>query len=114
MLHESPQVWLHFSLFCPLVSDSAKGRASVLYRLYQRQSDMMWPMRMMAQTTQAMLGWPHRTPRTRMGRRMSAVLELVDRFTLSHERPEFAIGEVICAGRPVRVTEHTVQTSPPY
>lgn len=79
---------------------------AVLYQLYQRQSDMLWPMRMMAQTTQAMLGWPHRTPRTRFGRRMNAALELVDRLTLTHERPDYAISQVICDGRAVRVTEH--------
>ena len=69
---------------------------------------MLLPWRTMAQATHAVLGWSQRAPRTPALRRMSAALELFDRFTLTHERPAFGIDEVISGGSAVAVIEEPV------
>ena len=69
---------------------------------------MLLPWRTMAQATHAVLGWSQRAPRTPALRRMSAALELFDRFTLTHERPAFGIDVVISGGSPVGVIEEPV------
>jgi polyhydroxyalkanoate depolymerase len=83
----------------------------VLYQVYQSHSDLLLPMRMMAQMIHLSFGWAHRAPRTPFGRQMSAALEMFDRFTLSHDRPDYGIDEVEAGGRSVRVTEETVTGS---
>jgi len=84
----------------------------VLYQFYQAQADMLLPLRSFAQVVNASFGWPHRSPRTRFGRRMSAALELFDRFTLTHERPAFGIDSVMSGGQPVDVFEKPVARTP--
>ncbi|MCE9524112.1 MAG: polyhydroxyalkanoate depolymerase [Alphaproteobacteria bacterium] len=76
--------------------------------MYQSQSDMLLPMRTMAHAMQASFGWTHRAPRLPMMRRMSAALELFDRFTLTHERPDFGIRQVRSGGRVVDVFEKAI------
>jgi poly(3-hydroxybutyrate) depolymerase len=84
----------------------------MLYQLYQTQSDMLAPMRAMAQATQAMFGWTHTAPRTRAGRRMSAAFELIERLTLTHERPDYRIGQVTIGGRQIEVVEEAAKVLP--
>ncbi|MBP6014508.1 MAG: polyhydroxyalkanoate depolymerase [Alphaproteobacteria bacterium] len=84
----------------------------MLYQLYQTQSDMLLPMRTMAQAMQATFGWTHRAPRLPMMRRMSAALELFDRFQLTHDRPDFRIRQVKTGGRIVDVFEKVVTATP--
>ena len=69
---------------------------------------MLVPMRAMAQAMQSTFGWTHRAPRTRTMRRLSAALELFDRFALTHERPPFGIREVVSDGATVDVFEKKV------
>jgi poly(3-hydroxybutyrate) depolymerase len=80
----------------------------VLYQIYQTQADMLLPLRSMAQVVNASFGWPNRTPRTQVMRRMSAALELFDRFTLTHERPDYGIDQVMSGGCLVDVAEKAV------
>ncbi len=89
-----------------------KGCLGVLYQLYQTQSDMLLPMRTMAQAIQATFGWTHRAPRLPMMRRMSAALELFDRFQLTHDRPDFRIRQVKSGERIVDVFESVVTATP--
>ena len=73
---------------------------------------MLLPMRTMAQAVHATFGWTHRAPRTRVMQRMSAALQLFDRFTLTHERPAFGIRQVISGGQVVDVFEKVVTATP--
>ena len=84
----------------------------MLYELYQRQMDMMLPMRTMVHAMQATMGWPHRQPATRTWRRVSATLELIDHLTLSHDRPDYGIDHVIVDGRAIDVSEEPVTATP--
>jgi poly(3-hydroxybutyrate) depolymerase len=88
------------------------GAVSVLYQLYQAQADMFLPMRAMAQAMQAGFGWMHGGPRTRTGRRLSAALELIDRFTLTHERPDYRIDQVVVDGRTISVVNEPAKVIP--
>lgn len=83
-------------------------RVKVLYQLYQSQTDMLMPMRTMARAMQMSFGWPQRSPVTRVMRRMSAALELLDHMQLTHERPDFGIRSVMCDGVAVDVVEEVV------
>lgn len=94
------------------VSVIQRGCLGVLYQLYQTQSDMLLPMRTMAQAMQATFGWTHRAPRLPMMRRMSAALELFDRFQLTHDRPDFRIRQVKSGERIVDVFEKVVTATP--
>ena len=84
----------------------------MLYDLYQRQMDMMLPMRTMVRAMQATMGWPHKAPASRSLRRVSATLELFDHLTLSHDRPDYNIDHVIVDGRAIDVTEQPVTATP--
>lgn len=77
----------------------------MLYQLYQSQSDLMYPARVMAQATQAMFGWPHRGAMTGFGRHLSATLEVLDSLQITHERPDYGISSVVCGGETVGVLE---------
>lgn len=80
----------------------------LLYQVYQAQADMLLPLRSVAQVMNASFGWPHRVPRTHTMRRFTAALELFDRFTLTHERPDFGIAQVKSGNRMVEVFERPV------
>lgn len=80
----------------------------MLYDLYQTQADMLLPLRSVAQVVNATLGWPNKMPQTRVMRRMSAALELFDRFALTHERPPFGINQVAVDGVTIDVFEKPI------
>jgi poly(3-hydroxybutyrate) depolymerase len=84
----------------------------VLYQLYQSQSDLMYPARVMAQATQALFGWPHRGALTGFGRHLSATLEVLDSLQVTHERPDYGISEVVSGGETVRVHEAVAGSMP--
>lgn len=77
----------------------------MLYDIYQAQADFLLPLRAMARTAQASLGWVNGEPSHALLRRLTATLELTDRFTLSHERPDFGIRDVVSSNEKVPVTE---------
>lgn len=89
-----------------------RGTDRVLYDVYQRQIDMMMPMRTMVRAFQATMGWPHRRPATRAMRGFSAALELFDHMTLSHDRPDYGIDHVIVDGRAIDVREEALTATP--
>ncbi|WP_321502383.1 polyhydroxyalkanoate depolymerase [Breoghania sp.] len=75
----------------------------MMYRAYQLQDDLMEPVRFFARqlkaTTDTFLWtWPEESRR-----RFKAGLEMVERFELSHARPEFDITEVMSGNRLVPV-----------
>lgn len=84
----------------------------MLYHMYQAQADALYPMRTMAQLMHTTMGWHVRPPKTHPMRRVSATLRMLERFTLTHERPEYEIDHVIVDGRAVDVHEEIVTATP--
>lgn len=82
----------------------------MLYQAYQFQSDLMSPLRLLAQSLSASL-WLEKTERS-LVRRLSAVNEVVSRLRLTHSRPAYDIQAVTVAGESVPVIEETVMTAP--
>ncbi|MDO9360758.1 MAG: polyhydroxyalkanoate depolymerase, partial [Polaromonas sp.] len=68
----------------------------MLYQAYQLQSDLMSPLRLMAQGLSATL-WLQNTERS-ITRRMSAASEVISRMRLTHTRPAYGIGSVMVDG----------------
>lgn len=84
----------------------------MLYDVYQAQADFLLPLRAYARTAQAALGWVNGDPSHALVRRFTAGLEMTDRFTLTHERPDFGIREVMASNRRVAVTEEAALVTP--
>jgi poly(3-hydroxybutyrate) depolymerase len=61
----------------------------MLYQAYQFQSDLMSPLRLMAQHLSASL-WLQKTERS-LVRRLSAANEVISRMRLTHTRPDYGI-----------------------
>jgi poly(3-hydroxybutyrate) depolymerase len=64
----------------------------MLYQAYQFQSDLMSPLRLMAQHLGASL-WLDKTERS-LVRRISAANEVISRMRLTHARPAYGITSV--------------------
>lgn len=84
----------------------------MLYDIYQTQADILLPLRAMARTAQAALAWVNGEPSHALLRRWRAALELTDRFTLTHERPPYAIADVKSGDRMVPVIEEPALVTP--
>ncbi|MBT9456770.1 MAG: polyhydroxyalkanoate depolymerase [Burkholderiaceae bacterium] len=82
----------------------------MLYQAYQMQSDLMSPLRLMAQHMAASL-WFQKTEKTTV-RTLAAACDVVSRLRLTHARPAYDITEAIVDGQPVPVTEVPVQQLP--
>jgi polyhydroxyalkanoate depolymerase len=85
----------------------------MMYLAYQAQADFMQPLRVLAQSTAAMLRQAHlgTAPGT-AARRIAAACELIARAGLSHRRPSFRIDKVVVGGREMPVREEAVHTTP--
>lgn len=75
----------------------------MLYQAYQLQSDLMSPMRLLAQATSASL-WLRQTEGS-MLRKISAACEVVSRMRLTHSRPAYGITSVTVGNDTLPVTE---------
>lgn len=82
----------------------------MLYHAYQLQSDLLSPMRLLAQGTSAATWW-HNTERTLI-RSLSAVSDVLARMRLTHTRPAYGIDQVEVAGRMVPVVEEQAFRTP--
>ena len=82
----------------------------MLYNAYQLQSDLLSPMRLLAQGTSAATWW-HNTERTLI-RSLSAVSDVLARMRLTHTRPAYGIDQVEVAGRMVPVVEEQAFRTP--
>jgi poly(3-hydroxybutyrate) depolymerase len=82
----------------------------MLYQAYQIQSDLMSPLRLMAQGLSASL-WLQNTERS-IARRLSAACEVVSRLRLTHTRPAYGISSVRVGGQETPVLEEVVLTLP--
>lgn len=82
----------------------------MLYQAYQTQSDLMSPLRLLAQGGSAAL-WLGRTEGTWL-RKLSASMEVFSRLRVTHSRPAYGISTVRVGERELAVTEETVLTLP--
>lgn len=82
----------------------------MLYQAYQLQSDLMSPIRLLAQSLSASL-WFDNTERSPL-RGMAAASAVISRMRLTHSRPAYGIESVDVVGAPVAVTEEVVLKKP--
>ena len=82
----------------------------MLYQAYQLQSDLMSPLRLLAQGSSAAL-WLGKTEGSLL-RKFSASMEVFSRLRLTHSRPAYGIASVKVGERDFAVTEEAVLTMP--
>ncbi len=82
----------------------------MLYQAYQFQSDLMSPMRLMAQSMGAMF-WLENTNGSPL-RAMAAAGTVLSRMRLTHSRPPYGIHDVVVDGQVVPVAEEVVLKKP--
>ncbi|KQP43182.1 polyhydroxyalkanoate depolymerase [Pseudorhodoferax sp. Leaf274] len=82
----------------------------MLYQAYQLQSDLMSPMRMLAQSLGSSL-WFNDTDRSPL-RAWSAASTVFSRMRLTHSRPAYGIDQAIVEGVAVPVTEEVTLKKP--
>ena len=85
----------------------------MFYEAYQVQSDVLGPVRLMAETLRCLLNqpWPL-LANAPLVRSASAAMELLSNAGLSHDRPDFGIRSVLIEDREVSVTEEVVASHP--
>lgn len=88
----------------------------MLYQAYQAQSDIMVPVRMLANMASShlggMLNGSAGQPHTRHLSNLGAAYELIGRAGLTHERPPFFIDSVMVGNREVAVQEEAAHVTP--
>lgn len=82
----------------------------MLYQAYQLQSDLMSPMRLLAQASSASL-WLRQTEGTVL-RKISAACEVMSRMRLTHSRPAYGITSVTVGDDTFPVTEEKTLSLP--
>jgi poly(3-hydroxybutyrate) depolymerase len=82
----------------------------MLYQAYQFQSDLMSPLRLLAQHTSTAL-WLNKTEGS-LVRRTSAASEVLSRMRLTHTRPAYGIDSVNAHGEDIPVTEESIMSMP--
>jgi poly(3-hydroxybutyrate) depolymerase len=81
----------------------------MLYQAYQFQSDLMSPLRMLAQTGSALMLAPTEGS---LLRKASAALDVFSRMRLTHSRPGYGIKTITAGERTYNVTEEVVMSMP--
>jgi polyhydroxyalkanoate depolymerase len=84
----------------------------MLYQAYQFQDDLIAPMRDLARRLQLMSSTLFFGAGSEMGRHAAAALELMSRFKITHERPEFEITSVTIGNRDVPIAVETALDLP--
>ncbi len=82
----------------------------MLYQAYQLQSDLMSPMRLLAQASSASL-WLRQTEGS-MLRKISAACEVMSRMRLTHSRPAYGITSITVGDDTFPVTEENTLSLP--
>jgi poly(3-hydroxybutyrate) depolymerase len=82
----------------------------MLYQAYQNQSDLMSPMRLLAQWGSGAY-WLGLTEGS-LVRKAAAALEVFSRMRLTHSRPHYGIGTVVVGERSLSVVEEVVLRMP--
>ena len=93
----------------------------MIYRAYQAQSDLMWPLRSMAAMSAQMLmdpsfgfaAQPDSHPISRqISRQMAAACKVLELAQVTHKRPPWRLDTVLIQGDPVPVVEEVAMTTP--
>jgi polyhydroxyalkanoate depolymerase len=84
----------------------------MLYYAYQLQSDLMKPVRAMADAAATFLNGPMGHFDTPALRNLAAAFEMVSRAGLTHTRPPFGIDSVVVDGEEVPVVEEAAFSTP--
>lgn len=82
----------------------------MMYQAYQLQSDLISPMRLMAQSLSATL-WLRETEGS-LVRKAAAACDVISRMRLTHSRPPYKIDAVTVGDREYAVTEEATLTLP--
>ncbi|MBC7436892.1 MAG: polyhydroxyalkanoate depolymerase [Bdellovibrionales bacterium] len=82
----------------------------MLYQAYQTQSDLMSPLRLMAQGLGASM-WLQNTERSVL-RKIAAASEVMSRMRLTHSRPDYRIASITVGGQETPVEEAVRLTLP--
>ncbi len=84
----------------------APSSNALIYQAYQAQSDLMWPLRTLAESAQPMLTRAASAPDDEMAlRKLSAACEVFLLASLTHARPPFQLSTITLGGREVAVHE---------
>ena len=84
----------------------------MMYSLYQAQDDLLQPFRLAARVaSEATRPWAY-GPLAAPMRKMSAAMEMVSRFRITHDSPAFGIESVTVGNREVPVTQEVTLTLP--
>lgn len=83
----------------------------MLYQAYQTQSDLLAPLRAMAELTGVALAYPQ-LQESQTLRAISAWCDVIAQAQLTHVRPPFGIESVMVEGRPAAIVEDMAQTLP--
>ncbi|MCE9649804.1 MAG: polyhydroxyalkanoate depolymerase [Parvibaculum sp.] len=84
----------------------------MLYYAYQLQSDLMKPVRAMADAAATLLNGPMGQFDSPALRNLAAAFEMVSRAGLTHARPPFGIDSVLVGGEEVPVVEEATFSTP--
>ncbi|MCO6187505.1 polyhydroxyalkanoate depolymerase [Rhizobium sp. L1K21] len=84
----------------------------MLYQAYQLQDDLIGPFREMARFWMRVGNWGFDPVSREAGNKLLAAMEMVSRFELSHDRPDFGISEVKTGNQIVSVREDVVMELP--
>ena len=89
----------------------------MIYRAYQAQSDLMWPLRSMAAMSAQMLldpgyGLAAQPVSRQIGRQMAAACKVLELAEVTHKRPPWRIDSVMVKGQAVPVVEEVALTTP--
>jgi poly(3-hydroxybutyrate) depolymerase len=88
-------------------------RGVMLYQAYQAHSDVVGPVRMLAQSAMKAIGQPLAgISNNAVLRNLTAAYELIARAGLTHVRPPFDIGPVKVGNREVEVREELAEATP--
>ena len=85
----------------------------MMYQAYQAQSDLMWPLRVMAKLSAPMLQAPtFGFVGQSTTRQMAAACRVLELAEVTHKRPPWRIDSVVCKGETVPVVEEVIATTP--
>jgi poly(3-hydroxybutyrate) depolymerase len=84
----------------------------MLYQVYQFQDDLVGPFRELARFWMSFGNWGAGSVGQGAAQHFLAAMELISRFKLSHERPDFGIGEVMSGNTLTPVREEVALSLP--
>ncbi len=86
----------------------------MLYHSYQAQADLSWPLRQLSQAAVPLLTspWLAPTPGATWGKKLAAACQLFNLSQVTHQRPDWAVDEVMVRGQAWPVLEDEAARTP--